>query len=196
MFGEGTPIGSHFAPHDAAYIDLAGTYPHDVAKAKALLAQAGFPDGFRATLKLPPPTYARRGGEIVASQLKAVGIELEIIPVEWAQWLDQVFRGRDFDFTIVSHTEPFDIGIYARHNYYFGYRNAEFDATFEELSQTIDPSERTRLLQVAQRILADDAVNGFLFQLAKLGVWNAKIEGLWESSPTPANDLTGVHWAG
>ena len=70
---------------------------------------------------LPPPSYARRGGEIVASQLRAVGIEPQIVNVEWAQWLEQVFKNKDFDLTIISHTEPMDIGIYARPDYYFGY---------------------------------------------------------------------------
>lgn len=194
MFGQGTPIGSHFAPHHPAYVDLTGMYPHDAARARALLAEAGYPEGFAATLKLPPPTYARRGGEIVAAQLAEIGIRLEIVPVEWAQWLEQVFNGKDFDLTIVSHTEPLDIGIYARDDYYFGYRSAAFDANYQELARTRDEAGRTRLLRVAQKLLAVDAVNGFLFQLAKSGVWNAKIEGLWENSPVQANDLTGVRW--
>jgi peptide/nickel transport system substrate-binding protein len=59
MFGYGTPIGSHFAPHNPAYIDLTGNSNYDPAKAKALLAKAGFADGFATTLKLPPPSYAR-----------------------------------------------------------------------------------------------------------------------------------------
>ena len=67
MVGFGTPIGSHFSPANAAYVDLTGTYPYDPAKAKALLTEAGFPNGFKATLKLPPPAYARDGGEIIAS---------------------------------------------------------------------------------------------------------------------------------
>jgi peptide/nickel transport system substrate-binding protein len=115
MFGYGTPIGSHFAPHHAAYVDLTAMYAHDIAKAKSLLAEAGYGQGFKAVMKLPPPSYARRGGEIIAAQLAKIGIEVEIVPVEWAQWLKEVFKGEhDFDFTIVSHTEPLDIGIYAR----------------------------------------------------------------------------------
>ena len=62
MFGYGTPIGSHFAPHHPAYVDLTGSYGHDPEKAKALLAEAGHADGLALTLKLPPPSYARRGG--------------------------------------------------------------------------------------------------------------------------------------
>ncbi len=194
MFGFGTPIGSHFAPHHAAYIDLTKTYPHDLGKAKQLLAEAGYPNGFKATLKLPPPSYARRGGEIIAAQLRKVGINLEIIPVQWAQWLDQVFKNKDFDLTIVSHTEPMDIGIYTRPTYYFQYRNSGFNAVIESLNVTSDPKRRYALMGAAQAILAKDAVNGFLFQLAKLGIWNKNVNGLWENSPVQANDLTGVSW--
>ena len=194
MFGFGTPIGTHFAPHHAAYVDLTGTYPHDTEKAKQLLADAGYPNGFKATIKLPPPSYARRGGEIVASQLAKVGIKLEIIPVQWAQWLDQVFKNKDFDLTIVSHTEPMDIGIYTRPKYYFQYRNAGFNAVIEDLNVTADPKKRYALMGAAQAILAKDAVNGYLFQLAKLGIWNKNVMGLWENSPVQANDLTGVSW--
>lgn len=83
MFGNGTPIGSHFAPHHPAYVDLTRAYAYDPEKAKTLLAEAGFPNGFDAEIKLPPPSYARRGGEIIAADLKKVGINLKIIPVEW-----------------------------------------------------------------------------------------------------------------
>ncbi len=195
MFGYGTPIGSHFAPHHPAYVDLTGRYPRDLDKARKLLAEAGYPEGFKATIKLPPPTYARRGGEIVASQLAKIGIELEIIPVEWAQWLEQVFRGLDYDLTIVSHTEPMDIGIYARDTYYFDYKSPAFKAIMDRLTGAVDQKERYAVMGEAQRKLADDAVNGFLFQLAKHGVWNAKVRGLWENSPVQANDLTEVYWA-
>ena len=74
MFGYGTPIGSHFAPHHPAFEDLTGLSEYDPEKARALLAEAGHAGGFATTLALPPPSYARRGGEIVASQLRAIGI--------------------------------------------------------------------------------------------------------------------------
>ncbi|MBY8915114.1 ABC transporter substrate-binding protein [Nitratireductor sp. L1-7-SE] len=192
--GYGTPIGSHFSPANEAYVDLTGTYPYDPAKAKALLAEAGYPDGFKATLKLPPPPYARDGGQVVASQLRQVGIELEIIPVEWAQWLEQVFKNKDYDLTIVSHTEPNDINIYARDDYYFNYKNPAFKEVMNALEATADPKKRIELYQTAQKIIAQDAVNGFMFQLPKIGVWDAKLEGMWENSPIQANDLTDVRW--
>ncbi|MFT3972023.1 MAG: ABC transporter substrate-binding protein [Amaricoccus sp.] len=194
MFGYGTPIGSHFAPHNPAYEDLTALSAFDPEKSKALLAAAGV-SGLRPTLVLPPPSYARRGGEIVAAQLRAVGIEPQIVNVEWAQWLEQVFKNHDFDLTIVSHTEPMDIEIYARPDYYFGYDDPVMRALMRGLDYTADDAERTEILHAAQERVAEHYVNAFLFQLAKTGVADARLRGLWPNSPTQATDLTAVYWA-
>lgn len=192
--GLGKPIGSHMSPANPAYVDLVNTYPHDLAKAKEYLKAAGLENGFNATIKLPPVPYARLGGEVIASQLREVGINLEIIPVEWADWLSKVFTDKDFDLTIVSHTEANDIDIYSRPGYYFQYENPEFNKLIEELAVTEDNAKRTELLQAAQKILAHDLPAVFLFELPRVGVWDAKVEGLWENSPIQANDLTKVKW--
>jgi len=160
MFGLGTPIGTHFAPHHPDYVDLTGNSAYDPELSKKLLAEAGYPDGFTTTLKLPPPSYARRGGEIIAAQLRAVGINTEISNLEWAQWLEQVFRGKDFGVTIVSHTEPNDIGIYARPDYYFQYDNPQFQQIMDTLNKATIPAERSALRKVAQTMIAEDYVNG------------------------------------
>ena len=64
----------------------------------------------------------------------------------------------------------------------------------DKLKLAVDPAERSAPLKEAQTIIAEDAVNAYLFQLPKTGVWNAKVEGLWENAPTQANDLTKVRW--
>jgi len=194
MYGQGTPIGTHFAPHNPDYVDLTALSNYDPARSRELLAEAGFPDGFTTTLKLPPPSYARRGGEIIAAQLRAVGITAEIENQEWAQWLESTFRGHDFGMTIVSHTEPMDIGIYANPEYYFQYDNPEFQALMATLRSTTDPAARSELLGQAQTMIAEDYVNGYLFELAVTTVARAGIEGLWLNQPTAAIDLTAVTW--
>lgn len=195
MFGLGTPIGTHFAPHHPAYVDLTENSAYDPEMAKKLLAEAGLADGFTTTLKLPPPSYARRGGEIIAAQLAAVGIKTEITNLEWAQWLEEVFRGKDFGLTIISHTEPMDIGIYARPDYYFQYDNKAFQDLMVELNGATDAAARAEMLGRAQRIIAEDYVNGYLFQLAYPTIAKAGLTGLWQNAPTQANDLTAVSWS-
>lgn len=193
MFGYGTPIGTHFAPHHPAYVDLTELSAYDPERSRELLAEAGV-EGLTLSLALPPPVYARRGGEIIAAQLREVGIETEIINVEWAQWLEQVFGNADFDLTVISHTEPMDIGIYGREDYYFGYGAPEFQAIWEELNRTIDPEARHALLGDLQRNISENFVNAYIFQLAKAGVQHTDLEGLWVNAPTQATDLTEVHW--
>jgi peptide/nickel transport system substrate-binding protein len=192
--GFGTPIGSHFSPNHPAYVDLTGMYPYDPNKARALLREAGHPNGFAATLRLPPPPYARRSGEIVAALLAQVGVRVTIEPIEFAQWLDQVFRNKNYDLSIIAHTEPLDIGIYARDDYYFQYRKPEFKALMARIDSTVDEAERNKLYADAQRMLAEDSVNVFLFQLPKIGAWNADLNGMWENWPLPANPLAELSW--
>jgi len=193
MFGYGTPIGTHFAPHNPDYVDLTDITAYNPELSRELLAEAGA-ENLELSLKLLPPSYARRGGEIVAAQLRAVGIATGISNLEWAQWLEQVFRGKDYDLTIVSHTEPMDINIYARPDYYFQYDNPDFQNLMKDLDLAIDPGERSEILATAQRTIAEDYVNSYLFQLARTGVADARIQGLWPNAPTQANDLTGVSW--
>ncbi len=192
--GYGVPIGSHFAPHNPDYVDLTGTYPFDLDAARRLLAEAGYPDGFSATLKLPPVPYATIGGQIIASQLSKVGIRLTQVNLDWNQWLTDVFTNKDYDLTIISHVEPFDIGMYADPNYYFGYDDPDFQAIIATLNETTDEAARRELLIAAQKRLAEQAVNGFLFELPQTGVWNAKLEGMWQNAPIEGVVLSGIRW--
>jgi peptide/nickel transport system substrate-binding protein len=193
--GLGRPIGSHFAPTDLGYQDLTKLYPHDVEKAKALLKEAGVTTPLNVTLTLPPPAYARKGGEIIAAQLAKVGIVAKIENVEWAQWLAGPFKG-NFDLTIINHVEPLDYATaYADPNYYFGYDSAKFRGFVATLAATSDQKEKARLWRDLQRQLAEDAVNAFLWNPAQVAVFKKGLRGLWNSSPIFANDLAAVSWA-
>jgi len=192
--GFGTPIGSHYTPLDPDYIDLTGTYPYDPEKAKALLKEAGVTTPIEVSLKLPPPAYARQGGEIVAAELAKVGIVAKIENVEWPAWLDGVFKNKNFDLTIISHVEPHDLAIYANPDYYFQYDSPVFRDIMKRVDSTLDPQQRKEALEAAQRQLATDAVNVFLFQLPNITVASKDLKGLWRDSATPANDMAAVYW--
>ncbi|MEQ9814631.1 MAG: ABC transporter substrate-binding protein [Azospirillaceae bacterium] len=195
LAGYGQVIGSHYPPNLPDYVDYSGLYPYDPARAQELLAEAGYADGFEAQLILPPFPYARRAGEIIQAYYAQVGVDLSIEVYQGPQWLTDVFREFIYDMTVIAHTEPFDFGNYARDDWYIGYDNDEFDAVIEQYTLSNDPEERGELAREAQRILAEDAVVVFLFQLPKTGVARAGIEGLWLNSPVQANDVTEAYWA-
>ena len=193
--GFGQPIGSFFSPNHPAFVDLTNVVPYDPAKAKALLKEAGYGNGLSITIKSPQMAYASRSAELIAAMLSEAGVELKIIPTEFpAKWIEEVFRNKDYDMTIVSHTEPLDIDIFARDTYYFNYKNDRFKELIAEAGKTTDEKARYAKYAEAQKILAEDVPALFLFQLPKLGVWNAKVRGLWENSPIPSNDVTEVSW--
>jgi len=193
--GLGTPIGSHYTPNDPGFIDLTGALPFDAEKAKALLAEAGYPNGFTFTIKAPQMAYAQRSAEVMQAMFADIGVTMTIEPTEFpAKWVQDVFTGRDYDMTIVAHAEPMDIDIYSRDPYYFNYKNADFDALMKKVQETADPAEQDRLYGEAQKILAEDVPALYLFVMPKLGVWDRKLKGLWENEPIPSNVLAGVHW--
>ncbi|MFV3130975.1 ABC transporter substrate-binding protein [Niveispirillum sp. KHB5.9] len=194
VHGHGTPIGSHFPPQNPDYKDLTGLYPYDITAARRLLAEAGYAKGLDLTLKLPPPSYARRGGEIVAAQLAAVGIRVRIRNIEWAAWLDEVYKRHDFDLTIVSHIEPFDYAIYGRTGYYFGYESPAYRALLSDLKAAPDAGTRHRILGDLQQQLAGDAVNGFLYQYPHLGVQDRDLADLWNNSPNQMLNYATAHF--
>jgi peptide/nickel transport system substrate-binding protein len=193
--GFGRPIGTHFSPNHPAFQDMTGTTPYDPAKAKALLREAGYGNGLSITIKSPQMAYASRSAELLSAMLSEVGVELKIIPTEFpAKWIEEVFKNKDFDMTIVAHAEPLDIDIYGREGYYFNYRNERFKALLTDIATTTDEKARFAKYGEAGKILAEDVPALFLFQLPKLGVWNAKLKGMWENTPIPSNDVTDAYW--
>ncbi|MBB3018435.1 peptide/nickel transport system substrate-binding protein [Microvirga lupini] len=193
--GFGQPIGSFFSPNHPAFVDMTNVIPYDVEKAKALLKEAGYGNGLPITIKSPQMAYASRSAELLSAMMAEVGVELKIIPTEFpAKWIEEVFKNKDYDVTIVSHTEPLDIEIFARDSYYFNYKNDKFKQLIADAAKTTDEKARFAKYAEAQKILAEDVPALFLFQLPKLGVWNAKLQGLWENSPIPSNDVTEVSW--
>ncbi len=194
--GMGQPIGSHYAPNDPGFVALADVLPYDPVKARALLAEAGYANGLAFTIKVPQMPYAVHTAEVLQAMFAEVGVTLTLVPTEFpAKWVAEVFKAHDFDMTVVAHAEPLDIGIYARPDYYFGYRNPTFDRTVAEAEHATDEAARLALYGQAQRILAADVPALYLYVLPKLGVWKAGLDGLWVNEPIPSNDLTEVRWS-
>jgi peptide/nickel transport system substrate-binding protein len=165
-FGKGTKLGSNFSPAMAQYFQpgLENTYNVNIEEAKKLLAEAGYKDGFTTTLSVPSNyKFHVNTGQVIAEQLKKVGIEVKIELVEWAVWLDRIYKGRDYDMTITGLTGKLDphevLGRYAS-DYkanFFNFNNAEYDALIKQAQVETDNAKRTDMYKKAQTILTNEA---------------------------------------
>ncbi|CAN5368914.1 ABC transporter substrate-binding protein [soil metagenome] len=195
MDGRGVPIGSHYVPGAPGYIDTTAINAYDIEKAKRLLAEAGVKTPLELSLVLPPPPYARQGGEFIAAQLAKTGIVAKIQNVEWAQWISGTYGNRNYDLSLILHVEPFDLVNYTKPEYYWGYQSPKFNAIFDKIRNAPTTAERNRQLGEAQRLLAEDAANVFLFQPQFITVASRNLRGIWKDTPIFVNDIAALSWA-
>ncbi|WP_423228612.1 ABC transporter substrate-binding protein [Pseudaquabacterium inlustre] len=192
--GFGTPIGSFYVPGAPGFVDLTAVNAFNPDRARALLKEAGVTTPLELSLKLPPVPYARQGGEVIAAMLAKVGIVAKQENVEWAQWLDAVYKQKAYDLTIVSHVEPLDFGNFARPGYYWNYESAKFNALWAQIQATADLAQRNRLMGDAQRLVSDDAVAAWLYQPTFITVAKTGLKGVGRDMPIFANDLSALSW--
>jgi peptide/nickel transport system substrate-binding protein len=196
MFGMGKILGSNVDPLNPYYVDVSGMMPYDPAKAKKLLAEAGYPNGFETVLKVSPQyDYTVRSGQVVAENLKKIGVSVKLEQIEWGQWIARVFREADYDLTIIGHAEAWDIKNYANPKYYFRYDSPKFQALFAKSEITVDDKARREVYVEMQKLLVEEAPVVWLFMHPRLAVAKAGLQGLWKDLPASANDLSEVSWA-
>jgi peptide/nickel transport system substrate-binding protein len=197
MFGLGRVIGSNVDPLNPYFVDMSGAMPHDPAKAKKLLAEAGYPGGFEAVLRVAPQYYYTvRTGEVLANQLQKVSVRVKIEQIEWGQWLSRVWKDADYDLTIIGHAEAWDIANYAKPTYYFRYDSPEFQKLFNESEVTVDDKARRELYLKMQKKLVEDAPVVWLYIHPRLAVTKKGLQGFWKDLPAGAGvvDLSEVAW--
>ena len=195
MFGLGRILGSNVDPLNPYFVDVSKRIPYDPGKAKKLLAEAGYPSGFDAVLRVSPQYYYTvRTGEVLVSQLAKVGIRVKIEQIEWGQWLSQVYKDANYDLTIIGHAEPWDIGNYANPGYYFRWDNKDFQALYRESEQTVDDKKRREQFARLQKMMADEAPVVWLYMHPRLVVTKKGVTGIWKDLPISSMDLTEVAW--
>lgn len=200
--GHGTAVGSSIYPAFTKYFlpELVDKYPHDVAKAKELLAQAGYPDGFDMTISVPNNYQPHMDtAEVVAEQLREAGINVTIQPVEWSTWLDTIYNGRQFQATVVgvdaanmtarAMLERFT-SDYGKN--FINYNNPAYDALFQKAINAQDEATQTDLYKQMESMLADTAANVYIQDLCDLVAMRQDLGGL-KFYPIYVLDLSTVY---
>jgi len=182
--GYGTKVGTPIIPGLSVYFnsDLNNAYPFNVEKAKELLKEAGYENGFDLEITVPSNyTVHIDTAQVVVNQLAAVGINATIKQVEWATWLDKTYKQRLYQATIVSvggaSLSPRDEllrYVSTTGNNFYNYKSAEFDKAFEDAVA----ADTIELWKNAQKIISDEAANVFIQDIAGLTPLSKKFDGL------------------
>ncbi|MHB8945123.1 MAG: ABC transporter substrate-binding protein [Bacillota bacterium] len=198
VWGYGQPIASHMPPSSDYYVDLLAQHLTEVAKAKALLAQAGLAKGFKTTIVLPEPYMLhRRAGEVIAEQLKAIGVQADLKVIDWPTWLSEVYTKRNYELTVIGHTGRLDPDPWLNRyvstsgENYMNFSDPEYDQIIAQAAVSTDAAQRKQLYGRAQEILADQAPAVYLQAPAMVIGLNKAVEG-WQVYPIDIYDLRGV----
>ncbi len=201
--GYGAKLGSSIYPSFTKYFDesLVDYYDYDVEKAKSLLAEAGYPDGFSMTITIPSNyTPHMNVGEVLVEQLAQVGITATIEPVEWETWLTKVYAGRNFESTVIGFdAATLNAGallnrwMSTNESNMINYDNPDYDAVMEEAAACTDEEQQTELYKEAASILTETAANVYIQDLADFMLVKSDLDG-YQFYPMYVMDMSSVHY--
>ncbi|MCI7813731.1 MAG: ABC transporter substrate-binding protein [Lachnospiraceae bacterium] len=174
--GRGTIIGSSMFPAFEKYYmpELSERYNQDIEKAKELLKEAGYPDGFEMTISVPN-NYQQHidTAQVLVEQLKQVGIKAEIQLIEWDSWLSDVYADRNYQSTVVGVDAAYLSGRALMERFasdaeknFINYNNSEYDKLYEQVKKSTDEQEQIELYKKMETLLCDDAANVYIQDMA------------------------------
>ena len=201
--GYGTPLGTSMFPSFSKYYDetLTDYYTADAAKAKELLEEAGYPDGFDMTITVPSNyTPHVNTAEVIVELLREVGINATVDPVDWNTWLEDVYGNRNFQSTITGLTSD---NMTARKllerfgsevdNNFTNYSNDEYDEILAQALKETDDEKQTELYRQLESNLTENAANVYLQDMADLVAVRSGLDGL-TFYPLYVLDISKLHW--
>ena len=196
--GKSHIIGSHMIPAMSKYYEPEAetVYSYDPEKAKELLADAGYADGFDLEITVPS-SYSQHvdSAQIIADELSQVGINVTLNQVEWSTWLQDVYKGGNFQATVIGFDgtlAPSDwLKKYVTDDAknFMHYSNTEYDDVFNTAYTTVDDDVKVENYKKAQMILAEDAAAVYIEDPANLVAVRKKFGG-YTFYPTAAEDMS------
>lgn len=200
--GHGTPIGSSMFPAFGKYYmpELADYYTKNIEKAKELLTEAGYENGFSFTIKAPSNyTQHVEAAEVIVEVLKEINVDARIQLVEWETWLSDVYAGRDYEATVVGldASSLAASSMLLRFNSdssknFINYSNPDFDAAYARAEAAVDDEERTAAYKECEKILTETAANVYIQDMAEFVALNKKYAG-YEFYPLYVLDVAKLY---
>ena len=170
--GKGSILGSSMYPSFGKYYeDLSSYYTQDIEKAKSLMAEAGYENGFDLVIKAPGnyPIHVDTA-QIIAEQLKAINVNVTVEVIEWSTWLSDVYSARDYQATVVGFDTSAALtaqSLLARFvstssKNLCNFSSADYDETYAAALAATDEAGQIALYKQCQTILAEEAANVYI----------------------------------
>ena len=198
---KGTPIGSSMFPAFGKYYvdEINEVYTPDVEKAKELLAEAGYPDGFSFEIAVPSNYQPHIDtAQVIVDQLKKIGVTAEIKLVEWDSWLNDVYIGRQFEATVIgvdasqmTASSMLERFVSDSGKNFVNFASDNYDDTYRKAISTTNDEEATEYYNECEWILANEAANVYIQDLAQLVAVNKKYTG-YEFYPIYVCDIAKI----
>ncbi|MBR0163740.1 MAG: ABC transporter substrate-binding protein [Lachnospiraceae bacterium] len=185
--GSGTPLGSSMYPSFGKYFDasLNDTYTTDIDRAKELLAEAGYENGFTFTLTIPSnyDQYVDMS-EVIREQMARIGVTVNIQLIEWNSWLSDVYGGREYEATIVgvdasTMTAAAMLSRFRSDasNNFVNFNSAAYDTAFANAKAAVDDDEKTAYYKECLTILSEEAANVYIMDMPNYVALNPAFTG-------------------
>jgi peptide/nickel transport system substrate-binding protein len=199
MFGYGDKIGSHLPPTSPDYFDTNSIMPYNPEKAKQLLAEAGYPNGFEIKMALPKNYQLHvDAGQVIADQLSKIGIKVNIELIEWGKWVSDVYTNKNYETTVVGHTGRLDsYAFLSRYKSaskdYISLKTGEVDDLLNNALKELDAEKRKEIFKEIQVILANKLPAVYLQTPRTMLGMGSNVEGM-EIFPIDIYDFKGVNF--
>ncbi|MGH8546974.1 MAG: ABC transporter substrate-binding protein, partial [Gammaproteobacteria bacterium] len=198
--GNAFPLTGFFGPHVFGYDPNARAYAYDPEKAKQLLADAGFPNGFAIDYHSPTGRYPkdREVAQVIVEQLSKVGIKANLKTPEWAIFNTEYKKGK-YPFYLTGRGSVIDADTLF-HQYFrtgvtkraLGYSNPKLDEIIDTERKTFDRKKREKLLWEAQRIILEDAPAVPLWNT--MDIYAHRADLVWTAPPDERVEMSEAYY--
>jgi peptide/nickel transport system substrate-binding protein len=174
--GAARPLNGPLTPRHFGHDPATAPYPHDPARARALLAAAGYETGMTLVVDIPTthPDEAPRLAELMAEQYIEVGVTVQVKTFDDRPAYAEMVKARRIDDVCCFDSSPLSTWRVLREKFHSrmrgawwqGYSNSEVDALLDQASAVVDADRRQVLYRRACRLIRDDAPWIFLYSPA------------------------------
>lgn len=200
--GKGVRVGTSMYPGLKKYFDdsFSSYYKQDYEKTKELLKEAGYADGFDLEITVCSADQPHVDtAQVIVEQLKNIGVNATIKPVEWEAWLENVYAGRQFQTTVVG-VDASNLSARAmlerftsdNSGNFINFNDEEYDKVFARAIAATDEEEQLACYKELEGILAERAANVYIQDLANLVAVSDKFDG-YTFYPLYVQDMAKIY---